>query len=57
MQPRWQAIATAERNGEQPPIQRPLMKGRLTGNQAFKNVLGVFEKQQVGLVVRLNDEL
>jgi cell division cycle 14 len=57
MQPRWEAIAQAEKTGEPLPPMRTLAKGRLAGNQAFRNVLDVFGKQNVGLVVRLNDEL
>ena len=56
MQPRWHALAQAERAGQAAPPPRPLPKGRLAGNQAFCNVLNVFARHRVGLVVRLNDE-
>jgi hypothetical protein len=57
MRSRWETVAQAEKMGEAVPPMRPLPKGRLAGNQAFRNVLSVFEKEKVGLVVRLNDEL
>lgn len=57
MMPRWKAAKEAAASGQVAPPMRPTMKGRLTGNDAFKQVLQVFEKHEVGVVVRLNDEL
>ena len=57
MAARKKAIKTAIAEDQSPPAFRLSSKARLSSNHAFKSVLDVFDKQNVGVVVRLNDEL
>lgn len=57
MSTRQAAIKSAIKAKQPPPIFRLMGKSRLGENHGFKSVLEVFKRQDVGVVVRLNDEL